>query len=139
MSVCQDSKLPKDATDTATASWLDGPDVPTHFLPVWAHPVCARAPSSLIMRAEDHRIDHIAQAARHWAGGSQGAKLRHWLHGDGFAVLTAKGRKEEYLVSFRIGRSGWYAALPQAGEWWAFLNCPVCAVRLCSVSLSVSL
>ena len=58
------------------------------------------------MRTEN-LIAHIAKAARHWAGGWQGAKLRHWLHGDGFAVLTAKGSKEEYLVSFRIGRSGW--------------------------------
>jgi hypothetical protein len=38
-----------------------------------------------------------------------GATLRHWLHGEGFAVLTAKGSQRPYLVSFRTGCSRWCA------------------------------
>ena len=37
------------------------------------------------------------------------AKLRHWLHGEGFAVLTAKGTRRPYLVGFRRGFSLWFS------------------------------
>jgi hypothetical protein len=104
------------------------------------NPVCARAPSSSIMRAEDHRIDHIAQAARTGLAGGRAQSCGTGCMAMALRCSRPRGERRNTSSHFTSAAVAGRPHSPKLVSDGRFRNCPVrSSVCACVLSACLSL